>query len=147
MISGLIAFCTVWAAGAAESVLITQWPHFVSSQPNASAEMHCYQNNTEYEYLYWYRQQKEDGFRLIVSIVAGSETFEAEFKSGFQAKRSEKKHWSLTITSVQRKDEAVYLCAASLHSDATEFKPVTKTTRPRGVYCFPTPASSDSMKE
>ncbi|XP_076013842.1 M1-specific T cell receptor beta chain-like isoform X21 [Genypterus blacodes] len=112
MISGFITLCTFWAAGAAQSVLITQWPRFISSLPSALAEMHCYQNNTEYDYLYWYRQQKEAAPQLIVSIVGSSETFEADFKSGFQAVRSEKKRWSLKIPSIQRKDEAVYLCAA-----------------------------------
>ncbi|XP_071385186.1 M1-specific T cell receptor beta chain [Centroberyx affinis] len=111
MMPGLVTFTfsMFWAAGVGQSVLITQWPSFISSLPSGSAEMHCYQNNTDYYYLYWYRQLKGKGPQLIVTIIAGRESFEAEFESGFKAVRSEKKHWSLSIASVQNKDEAVYL--------------------------------------
>ncbi|XP_076604563.1 M1-specific T cell receptor beta chain-like [Chaetodon auriga] len=110
-----ITFFLLLAADVSQSVLITQWPHYISSLPSGLAEMHCYQNNTDYQYTYWYRQQRGKGFQLIVYIVAGTENFEEEFKSGFQVK-STGKQWSLTIASVQEKDEAVYLCAASLHT-------------------------------
>lgn len=108
-------------------MLITQWPRFISSLPSGSAEMNCYQNNTDYEYLYWFRQLQGKGPQLIVTILAGRESFEEGFKSGFKAVRSETKQWSLTILSVQNKDEAVYLCAASLHSSVATFKFVTKS--------------------
>ena len=106
-------------------MLITQWPRYISSLPSGQAEIHCYQNNTDYQYLYWYRQT-EKSFQLIVSIIGGSSTFEEEFQSGFNAEKKDKK-WSLTITDVQRKDEAVYLCAASLHSAVADLSSVTKT--------------------
>uniref|UniRef100_A0A3Q2P9D5 Ig-like domain-containing protein n=1 Tax=Fundulus heteroclitus TaxID=8078 RepID=A0A3Q2P9D5_FUNHE len=77
------------------------------------AEIHCYQNDTDYEYLYWYRQLKGKEIQLIVYLLAGNPNFESDFATGFEAVRSNTKQWSLTITSVQEKDEAVYLCAAS----------------------------------
>uniref|UniRef100_A0A7N6BIY7 Ig-like domain-containing protein n=1 Tax=Anabas testudineus TaxID=64144 RepID=A0A7N6BIY7_ANATE len=110
-----------------QSVLITQWPHYISSPPRGSVQMYCYQNDTDYEYLYWYKQLRGKSFQLIVSIIAGSPTLEKEFESGFKAARSETKQWSLTITSVKQKDEAVYLCAASPHSAVTALRSVTKT--------------------
>ncbi|XP_078145578.1 M1-specific T cell receptor beta chain-like isoform X8 [Centroberyx gerrardi] len=129
---GLVTFTfsMFWAAGVGQSVLITQWPSFISSLPSGSAEMHCYQNNTDYDYLYWYRQLKGKGPQLTVSVIAGVEQAEAEFESGFKAVSLEKKHWSLTIASVQNKDEAIYLCAASLHSttDPAYFGNGTKLT-------------------
>lgn len=88
--------------------------------------MHCYQNDTDYDYLYWYRQQRGKAFQLIVYILAGNANYEAEFKSGFEVVSSTKK-WSLTIRSFQKEDEAVYLCAASLHSDVGDLRAVTKT--------------------
>ncbi|XP_056249819.1 uncharacterized protein LOC130180343 [Seriola aureovittata] len=111
-----LTFFVLWAAGVSQSVLITQWPRYISRLPDGSAEMHCYQNDTDYEYLYWYRQLRGKDIQLVVYLVAGSATFEEEFKSGFQAVTLTEKQWSLTISSVQEKDEAVYLCAASLHS-------------------------------
>lgn len=74
----------------------------------------------------------------MVTIVAGTVNFEGEFKSGFQAETSTEKQWSLTISSVQRKDEAVYLCAACLHSAAADISSVTKTYSGEAVYCSDT---------
>ncbi|XP_013767184.1 Ig heavy chain Mem5-like [Pundamilia nyererei] len=107
-----LTFLIISAAGVSESVLITQWPHYISNPSNGLVKMHCYQNDTDYQYLYWYKQPRGKSFQLIVATVAGISQFEEGFKSGFQAEKNDKQ-WSLTITSIQEKDEAVYLCAAS----------------------------------
>ncbi|XP_058470978.1 immunoglobulin lambda-1 light chain-like [Solea solea] len=109
-----------WAAGVSQCVLITQWPRNIARHPGISAEMHCYQNDTDYQYLYWYQQLRGNQIQLLVYIVAGYPTFAEGFKSGYKALRVEQKQWSLKINSTQVKDEAVYLCAASLHSAATD---------------------------
>uniref|UniRef100_A0A3Q2P9I5 Ig-like domain-containing protein n=1 Tax=Fundulus heteroclitus TaxID=8078 RepID=A0A3Q2P9I5_FUNHE len=96
-----------------ESVLITQWPRYIPCNATDRAEIHCYQNDTDYEYLYWYRQLKGKEIQLIVYLLAGNPNFESDFATGFEAVRSNTKQWSLTITSVQEKDEAVYLLCAS----------------------------------
>uniref|UniRef100_A0A3B4T5A0 Ig-like domain-containing protein n=1 Tax=Seriola dumerili TaxID=41447 RepID=A0A3B4T5A0_SERDU len=111
-----------------QSVLITQWPRYISRLPNGSAEMHCYQNDTDYEYLYWYRQLRGKDIQLVVYLVAGSATFEEEFKSGFQAVTLTEKQWSLTISSVQEKDEAVYLCLSLCSYTEAYFGAGTKLT-------------------
>uniref|UniRef100_A0A3Q2P8I8 Ig-like domain-containing protein n=1 Tax=Fundulus heteroclitus TaxID=8078 RepID=A0A3Q2P8I8_FUNHE len=118
MSSGITAwaFFIFWTAGklsVCESVLITQWPRYIPCNATDRAEIHCYQNDTDYEYLYWYRQLKGKEIQLIVYLLAGNPNFESDFATGFEAVRSNTKQWSLTITSVQEKDEAVYLCAAS----------------------------------
>uniref|UniRef100_A0A3B4FUY7 Ig-like domain-containing protein n=1 Tax=Pundamilia nyererei TaxID=303518 RepID=A0A3B4FUY7_9CICH len=104
-----------------ESVLITQWPHYISNPSNGLVKMHCYQNDTDYQYLYWYKQPRGKSFQLIVATVAGISQFEEGFKSGFQAEKNDKQ-WSLTITSIQEKDEAVYLCAARLHGTVADLR-------------------------
>ncbi|XP_051502430.1 uncharacterized protein LOC127411111 [Myxocyprinus asiaticus] len=43
-----------------DNVLITQWPKYISTLPGSPVEMHCYQNDTNYDYKYWYRQIKGD---------------------------------------------------------------------------------------
>ncbi|XP_023208413.1 immunoglobulin lambda-1 light chain-like [Xiphophorus maculatus] len=112
MTPGTIAWaCFIfWTAGVCKCVLITQWPREIIS--NSRAQMHCYQNDTDYEYLYWYRQLRGGQIQLIVYLLAGNPNYEPDFKSGFEAERSQTKQWSLTVSSVQQKDEAVYLCAA-----------------------------------
>nr|XP_020514299.1 uncharacterized protein LOC110002957 [Labrus bergylta] len=133
-------FFLLWAADVSQSVLITQWPQIISRHPNGSAEMHCYQNETDYSYLYWYRQLRGQSFQLMVMVSAGSATFEEDFKSGYQAVRQKKeeKQWSLSIESVQRKDEAVYLCAASLHGAVAHLRPVTRTYCREALCCSDT---------
>uniref|UniRef100_A0A8D3CFB0 Ig-like domain-containing protein n=1 Tax=Scophthalmus maximus TaxID=52904 RepID=A0A8D3CFB0_SCOMX len=108
--------CSFSVSGVSQSVLITQWPHYISRLPSGSAEMSCYQNDTDYDYMYWYRQLRGGEIQLVGYLVAGSANYEAGFQSGFEAAKSQEKQWSLKIASVQREDEAVYLCAASLHS-------------------------------
>lgn len=93
--------------------------------------MHCYQNDTEYDYVYWYKQQKGKSFQFMGNVVAGHANFEDNFKSGFEAATVTKKHSSLKITKVQREDEAAYLCAASLHNAAARLTSVTNTDKSR----------------
>nr|BAB82593.1 T-cell receptor beta, type 2 [Paralichthys olivaceus] len=107
-----LTFFVLWAAGVSHSVLITQWPHYISRFPSGSAEMHCYQNDTDYQFMYWYRQQRGKEPQLVVYLAGSSVNFEEGFKSGFEAEIVQKKKWSLKIPSIQEKDEAVYLCAA-----------------------------------
>ncbi|XP_059209063.1 M1-specific T cell receptor beta chain [Centropristis striata] len=116
-----LTFFIVWAAGVSQSVLITQWPQYISSLPSGSAQINCYQNDTDYPYHYWYQQIRGERFQLMLYTVAGAPTYEEAFKSGFEAETQGNKKWSLIISSVQEKDEAVYLCAASLHSAAADF--------------------------
>lgn len=112
---------------APQAVLITQWPPYVSSLPDGSAEMHCFQNDTDYDYVYWYRQKEGGSFQMVASLVTGLVSFEEGFQSRFEAAAETKKFWSLKISSVQRADQAVYLCAASLHNAAAQRTSVTKT--------------------
>ncbi|XP_073941009.1 Ig kappa chain V-V region MOPC 149 [Takifugu rubripes] len=114
---------------APQAVLITQWPQHISSLPDGSTEMHCFQNDTDYDYVYWYRQKDGESFQMVASLVADLVNFEEGFKSGFEAATVTKKLWSLKISSVQRADQAVYLCAASLHNAAAQRTSVTKTRR------------------
>lgn len=117
----------VCVSDVSQAVLITQWPQYISSLPDGRAEMHCYQNDTEYDYVYWYKQQKGKSFQFMGYVVADLVNFEGIYKSGFEAATVTKKHSSLTITRVQRRDEAAYLCAASLHNVAAHLTSMTNT--------------------
>lgn len=94
-------------------VLITQWPEFISSFKGTSVDMHCYQNDTDFDNTYWYRQIGEE-LVLIARFVAGSPFPEKGFENGFKAWGT-KKEWSLTV-NVEKDSDAVYLCAARYHS-------------------------------
>lgn len=127
VIINLIFTMDLFVSDVSESVLITQWPQYIFSLPNTKAEIHCYQNDTDYEYLYWYKQRGGKDIQLMASIVGRTVNMEEGFKSGFQATKVTTEHWSLTVAEVQRGDEAVYLCAACLHSATADLRSVTKT--------------------
>ncbi|XP_062325502.1 uncharacterized protein LOC134026630 [Osmerus eperlanus] len=113
-----ISVFALWHTGWSQTVLITQWPGYISSQPDASVKMHCYQNNTDHPYMFWYRQQRGKEPVLMATLVAGSPSYEPGFDSVFGVSSSEKKMWSLAVEAVRITDEAVYLCAASQHGAA-----------------------------
>ncbi|MBN3324138.1 TVB5 protein, partial [Atractosteus spatula] len=98
--------------------LISQWPQNVLSHPSSSVEMHCYQNDTDFINMYWYIQMNNQGLVLITMYVKGNNpTYEEDFKSGYKVSSSETKKRSLTVEIVKPEDSALYLCAASEHSD------------------------------
>uniref|UniRef100_A0A671SDM6 Immunoglobulin V-set domain-containing protein n=1 Tax=Sinocyclocheilus anshuiensis TaxID=1608454 RepID=A0A671SDM6_9TELE len=99
-----------------DGVLITQWPKYISSLSGSSVEMHCYQNHTDYDYKYWYRQIKGEGPVLIENIIGTAELNEKGFDTGFKVSGTETKKWTLKV-DVKQGIDAVYLCAASLHSE------------------------------
>ncbi|XP_073682686.1 M1-specific T cell receptor beta chain [Garra rufa] len=93
-----------------DGVLITQWPKYISNLPGSSVEMHCYQNDTDYNYKFWYRQIKEE-LVLIGSYIVNSASNEKGFENGFEVSSPEKKKWTLKV-DVKEGFDAVYLCAA-----------------------------------
>uniref|UniRef100_A0A8C6KV10 Immunoglobulin V-set domain-containing protein n=1 Tax=Nothobranchius furzeri TaxID=105023 RepID=A0A8C6KV10_NOTFU len=108
----------LYGSGVCGSILITQWPPCISSPSNSLAEIHCYQNHTSYQYLYWYRELGGGDIQLIVYLIAGNPNYEEGFKSGFET-RVQDQQWTLMILSIQEKDEAVYLCAAMSIASST----------------------------
>ncbi|KAA0711389.1 T-cell receptor beta-2 chain C region [Triplophysa tibetana] len=105
------------ASDFSDGVLITQWPKYITTFPASTMEMNCYQNDTNYDYKYWYRQRDGEGPVLIASYVFNTPTYEKDFETGFTALGSEKKKWTLMV-EVKNESDAVYLCAASLHNPA-----------------------------
>uniref|UniRef100_A0A673NK65 Ig-like domain-containing protein n=1 Tax=Sinocyclocheilus rhinocerous TaxID=307959 RepID=A0A673NK65_9TELE len=84
MDSFLLLFTLLYLkADFSDGVLITQWPNYISSLPGSSVKMHCYQNDTDYDYKYWYRQIKGEGPVLIGSYNFNSPTNEKGFETGF----------------------------------------------------------------
>ncbi len=73
--------------------------------------MHCYQNDTDYDYKFWYRQIKDEGPVLIASVIGTAELIEKGFDAGFKVSSTETKKWTLKVY-VNEGIDAVYLCAA-----------------------------------
>ncbi|KAI5102592.1 hypothetical protein C0J45_7944 [Silurus meridionalis] len=108
-----VYYCAAREHNSCTGVLITQWPKYISSFTNTSVDMHCYQNDTDYDYTYWYRQTEGRELVLMLRFVAGISTPEKGFENGFRVWGTKKK-WSLTV-DVKEGIDAVYLCAARFH--------------------------------
>lgn len=123
-----LSFYLLSHLGVINGVLITQWPKDIANVTGSSVNMHCYQNETDYDYLYWYQHKEGAGPVMMASYIVGSASYETGFTSGFKAWGVGKKQWSLTIESVEADLEAVYLCAASQHSETVLGSSIAKTT-------------------
>ncbi|XP_060546222.1 M1-specific T cell receptor beta chain-like [Pantherophis guttatus] len=101
----------------AEQILLTQKPTWISGQLGDQIEMNCYQNNTDHNWMYWYRQTAaKQQLELIgyISMGAPKATMEDEFEDrGFTIQRTHGKHCSLQINKMSSEDAAVYFCASS----------------------------------
>uniref|UniRef100_A0A8C4ETA0 Ig-like domain-containing protein n=1 Tax=Dicentrarchus labrax TaxID=13489 RepID=A0A8C4ETA0_DICLA len=116
--------CLTLTAGISLGVQIHQSPSAVIRNTGDNVQLVCTHGQSDYRVMLWYQQSPGD--KALKLIGYGYTQFKNDrFKSGFQAVRSKEKQSSLTITNVQTKDEAVYLCAASLH---TYFGKGTKLT-------------------
>ncbi|KAL6477491.1 hypothetical protein MHYP_G00133260 [Metynnis hypsauchen] len=109
----IYTFCLTLLKGFSEGVLITQWPEYVFNLAGTSVD---FQNDTDYDYMYWYRQLQGKEPVLIARYVAQTPTYEKGFETGFKVGGTERKKWSLTV-DVKKDSDAFYLCAASFHSE------------------------------
>nr|ADW95901.1 T-cell receptor beta chain [Ginglymostoma cirratum] len=106
-------FLLLLLPGSCENALVSQRPERLSLQKGNTAEMHCYQNDTNESYMYWYRQLNAAGLQLMATSIGTSDPkFEDDFKDRFKGTRHSLKSCSLKILKVQASDNAVYFCAA-----------------------------------
>uniref|UniRef100_A0A7N8WNU4 Ig-like domain-containing protein n=1 Tax=Mastacembelus armatus TaxID=205130 RepID=A0A7N8WNU4_9TELE len=113
------------------------------TKPGDRVQIFCSHDKTDYRVMLWYqRSPGETAMKLIGYLNYKDATMEEQYKKDFNISgdlvRPKEKQWSLTIPSVQEKDEAVYLCAASLHSAVADLRSVTKTHSRDTVYCSDT---------
>ncbi|GCC16966.1 hypothetical protein chiPu_0017406 [Chiloscyllium punctatum] len=98
--------------------LILQWGNRFSVGKGKTVEMHCYENDTSRNYMYWYRQYRTTGLQLIATSAATLEpTFEEDFKASLKLTRRNTKSCSLKILQLQVSDTVLYFCAAGDHRD------------------------------
>uniref|UniRef100_A0A3B3UJM9 Ig-like domain-containing protein n=1 Tax=Poecilia latipinna TaxID=48699 RepID=A0A3B3UJM9_9TELE len=127
--------------GAPSAYEVLQTPCFAAPKPGESVMIHC-SHNKGHNQMYWYRQRPGETMPDYEgnSKTKYSAVKDPDFKSGFKAERSHTKQWSLTVSSVQQKDEAVYLCAATYFGSGTKLTVLEngmKVTEPQTVKILP----------
>ncbi|KAG9471515.1 hypothetical protein GDO78_014558 [Eleutherodactylus coqui] len=98
---------------------VVQNATFISSSAMSNISVTCEHDDSSKYRKSWYRQEKSKGLLLIGYTDSTSEAMmESEFNDGkmkIQPVSSQKS--ILTIMNVSAKDNAVYYCASSIHSE------------------------------
>uniref|UniRef100_H3AVH0 Ig-like domain-containing protein n=1 Tax=Latimeria chalumnae TaxID=7897 RepID=H3AVH0_LATCH len=89
--------------------VITQSPS-VCVKKGQSVQLQCEQDGSD-SYMYWYRQDRQEGLRLLFySVAQGNVEKSDDPPSRFSAQRPSTKSFPLNVTKVESEDTAVYLC-------------------------------------
>ncbi|KAE8589264.1 hypothetical protein XENTR_v10017490 [Xenopus tropicalis] len=105
------------AGGQYSGVKVTQTPKFLSIKPGDGAEFHCHQDNENFDFMYWYRQEPgNEPTLMMLSRSAGSVEMESPYQAEWEAERNRTTNSSLQLKGGNGGDSATYLCATSLHS-------------------------------
>uniref|UniRef100_A0A8C3TSE0 Ig-like domain-containing protein n=1 Tax=Catharus ustulatus TaxID=91951 RepID=A0A8C3TSE0_CATUS len=83
-----------------------------------SLTISCYQNYSNFAYMFWYQQLPRSGLKLIVSSSTWSQNVyeDGYSEAKFEVKRQNTDYSLMTIKNLTPKDEATYFCAASDHT-------------------------------
>lgn len=90
---------------------VTQTPKYLLKKEGGAVTLECEQD-FDYDSMYWYRQDPGLGLRQIFSRVVNNVQKE-DIAKGYSASREKKPFFPLTVTSAQKNQTALYLCAAS----------------------------------
>nr|AAA40243.1 T-cell receptor beta chain VNDNJC precursor [Mus musculus] len=99
--------------------IITQTPKFLIGQEGQKLTLKC-QQNFNHDTMYWYRQDSGKGLRLIYYSITENDLQKGDLSEGYDASREKKSSFSLTVTSAQKNEMAVFLCASSIWGTSAE---------------------------
>nr|prf T cell receptor beta1 [Mus musculus] len=91
-------------------------PKFLIGQEGQKLTLKC-QQNFNHDTMYWYRQDSGKGLRLIYYSITENDLQKGDLSEGYDASREKKSSFSLTVTSAQKNEMAVFLCASSLNTE------------------------------
>uniref|UniRef100_A0A672H9F3 Ig-like domain-containing protein n=1 Tax=Salarias fasciatus TaxID=181472 RepID=A0A672H9F3_SALFA len=101
---------------AAHGVKIHQPPFIISRRGNASATIHCEQDDSTYPFMYWYKQSSNARMKMIthsLGVDNGKQQL-TDFNIKHTSERPSLLKFTLQIHSVDVGETAVYYCASSL---------------------------------
>uniref|UniRef100_A0A4W2D2T1 Ig-like domain-containing protein n=1 Tax=Bos indicus x Bos taurus TaxID=30522 RepID=A0A4W2D2T1_BOBOX len=105
-----VALCLFGAGTVAGGV--TQTPKYLLKKEGGAVTLECEQD-FDYDSMYWYRQDPGLGLRWIFFLQFVNTVQKEDIAKGYSASREKKPFFPLTVTSAQKNQMALYLCAAS----------------------------------
>ncbi|KAK9960000.1 hypothetical protein ABG768_010081 [Culter alburnus] len=100
------------------SPVIQQSPkHLLQTEKEKQAKLSCRHGDNSYTYMYWYQQKSNGGSLELIGVLNYGAAFpEDKFKLRFNITGDATKDAFLIISKISAEDNAVYFCAASMHS-------------------------------
>ncbi|XP_059790373.1 M1-specific T cell receptor beta chain-like [Balaenoptera ricei] len=92
---------------------VTQTPKYLFKVEGRDVTLKCEQD-FDYDVMYWYRQDPRQGLRLIYYSQTVKDVQKGDIAEGYSASREKKSLFPLTLTSTQKNQTALYLCAANI---------------------------------
>uniref|UniRef100_A0A8C6BHE0 Ig-like domain-containing protein n=1 Tax=Monodon monoceros TaxID=40151 RepID=A0A8C6BHE0_MONMO len=112
---------------------VTQTPKYLFKVEGRDVTLKCEQE-FGYDAMYWYRQDPGQGLRLIYYSQVVKDVQKGDIAEGYSASREKKSLFPLTLTSTQKNQTALYLCATNIDT-------VKQSHLPSAHKCGPSPAS------
>lgn len=112
---------------------VTQTPKYLFKVEGRDVTLKCEQE-FDYDAMYWYRQDPGQGLRLIYYSQVVKDVQKGDIAEGYSASREKKSLFPLTLTSTQKDQTALYLCATNIDT-------VKQSHLPSAHKCGPSPAS------
>uniref|UniRef100_A0A8C4LVA3 Ig-like domain-containing protein n=1 Tax=Equus asinus TaxID=9793 RepID=A0A8C4LVA3_EQUAS len=106
-----VALCFLWTGQADAGGGITQSPHKITGT-GKMVTLTCHQTQN-HDYMYWYRQDRGHGLRLIHYSNGIGSTDKGEVPDGYSVSRSSTENFPLTLESATPSQTSVYFCASS----------------------------------
>ena len=121
---------------------VTQTPKYLLKKEGRALTLECEQD-FDYDSMYWYRQDPGLGLRRIFFSRVVNNVQKEDIVKGSSASSEKKPFFPLTVTSAQKNQTALYLCAASRDTVTqshllSAHKWVWRPTRWRGFSVFST---------
>ncbi|GCB63845.1 hypothetical protein scyTo_0004487 [Scyliorhinus torazame] len=96
--------------------VIQQWPTLMAANQGEAPELSCFQTDGSKNVMLWYRQDVDEGLRLMGYSINGiAASYEENFENKILILRPELKKSILRILTAKAADSAVYYCASSEH--------------------------------
>uniref|UniRef100_A0A3Q2NZ58 Ig-like domain-containing protein n=1 Tax=Fundulus heteroclitus TaxID=8078 RepID=A0A3Q2NZ58_FUNHE len=129
----LLQLCTIllWKSEIFRGSDVTQTP-LVWKNKGENATISCSHTKGDlYFQMYWYRQLPGETMKLIVFTTTGGSKhdFGSFSKEKFSATKTVAQSGTFTVKNLEPKDEGLYFCAVSQHSDAGRQRSLTKTPK------------------